>query len=131
MHPDNGHVTGLRQSYMYVLVVYVYTFTPGFFHAMLPSRVLCVYLACNFVISSEETSSKEWPFFLFSTRDESMIVIKNANSIESQLHNAYSTGQKLPPSCQCVKTGESDRDCTQFDCTCICDLTAGITGDMV
>lgn len=91
----------------------------------MPSRVLCLYLACNFAIC-EETTNQEWPFLLFSTRDESTIVVKNADSIESQLHNAYSTGQKLPPGCQCVKTGESDRDCSQFDCTCICDLTAGI-----
>lgn len=91
----------------------------------MPSRVLCLYLACNFAIC-EETTNQEWPFLLFSTRDESTIVVKNADSIESQLHNAYSTGQKLPPGCQCVKTGESDRDCSQFDCTCICDLTAGV-----
>lgn len=90
------------------------------------SQVLCLYLARIVVISSEETTKKEWPFLLFSTRDESTIVVKQADSIESQLHNAYSAGQKLPPACQCVKTGESDRDCTQFDCSCICDLTAGV-----
>ena len=78
---------------------------------------------------AEETATEEWPFFLFSQIPSSKgpsHLIGTHHPIGNQLHNAYFTGQKMPPGCDCRKIGETDRECTHFDCSCICDLTAGV-----
>ncbi|KAJ8612268.1 hypothetical protein CTAYLR_002925 [Chrysophaeum taylorii] len=46
--------------------------------------------------------------------------------MESYVDQVYSNDRKMPPGCDCRKTGDTDRECTLFECTCICDLTAGM-----
>ena len=39
--------------------------------------------------------------------------------------DTYQRDQKLPQGCRCKENGQSDKECTLFDCDCVCDLTAG------
>ena len=75
----------------------------------------------------EEGSRVAWPFFPFSSSTETTTSGNTATylSIETQLQNAHFLGRKMPPSCACRKSGDSDAECVQFDCSCLCDLTAG------
>mmetsp|Transcript_14442 Transcript_14442/g.47209 ORF Transcript_14442/g.47209 Transcript_14442/m.47209 type:complete len:250 (-) Transcript_14442:1743-2492(-) len=76
----------------------------------------------------EEGSRVAWPFFPFSSSTETTTSGNTATylSIETQLQNAHFLGRKMPPSCACRKSGDSDAECVQFDCSCLCDLTAGM-----
>ena len=88
-------------------------------------------LAC--VALGEETLRERWPFFLFSNTatEESSGCLDEASEYtpigDLALDNAYVTNQKMPPGCDCRKTGDTDSECSLFECTCICDLTSGIS----
>lgn len=67
----------------------------------------------------------EWPFFMFSKTTEITYQSSKYPPATSSSGDAYATNRGVPPSCDCWETGRGDSDCEVFDCTCICDLTAG------
>lgn len=93
-------------------------------------------LGLRCAILGEEVSS-EWPFFLFSSAGEDRWYgyfketrgYSHATSASDILRsNAYVTNRKTPLGCDCQKTGDTESECSFFECTCICDLTAGTFG---
>ena len=67
----------------------------------------------------------EWPFFMFSKTTEITYQSSKYPPATSSSGDAHATNRGVPPSCDCWETGRGDSDCEVFDCTCICDLTAG------
>lgn len=82
-------------------------------------------------VSAEETREEGWPYYpvlpAYDTGRAPFYECSGQDRLAvSSAVEAYSAGRKMPPGCDCRKTGESDEDCTLFECTCICDLTAGM-----
>jgi hypothetical protein len=67
----------------------------------------------------------EWPFYMFSKTTEITYQSSKYPPATSSSGDAHATNRGVPPSCDCWETGRGDSDCEVFDCTCICDLTAG------
>lgn len=67
----------------------------------------------------------EWPFYMFSRTTEISYQSSKHSPTTSSSGHAYSANRRVPLSCDCWKTGRADSECDVFDCTCICDLTAG------
>uniref|UniRef100_A0A7S3K434 Tectonic domain-containing protein n=1 Tax=Aureoumbra lagunensis TaxID=44058 RepID=A0A7S3K434_9STRA len=75
-------------------------------------------------VNGEETEDEEWPFFPMRIA-ASMYNYDDSTYLTVDANRAYTLSRKMPPSCTCRKTGDTDDECTMFECTCICDLTAG------
>lgn len=68
----------------------------------------------------------QWPFFMFSGGASDQLAGYSI-ATEGLEEGAYNTNQKVPSSCDCWETGRAWHysKCDIFECTCICDLTAG------
>ena len=73
--------------------------------------------------SAEETREEEWPFYPMQPYFGSDPL--STTNIYLPVSGAYRLDRKMPPSCECRKTGDTDDDCELFECSCVCDLTAG------
>jgi hypothetical protein len=82
-------------------------------------------------VRGEELLRAKWPFFLFSSpaNEETLKCLDEPGEYiptkDLAVNSAYFANQKMPPGCDCRKTGDADSECYIFECTCICDLTAG------
>ena len=86
-------------------------------------------LACT--TYGEEVITTKWPFFLFSsTVDDGFLFLTETQEYDAASrilkNDAYVSNRDMPPGCDCRKTGDTDHECTLFECTCICDLIAGV-----
>ncbi|KAJ1461282.1 hypothetical protein M885DRAFT_507172 [Pelagophyceae sp. CCMP2097] len=84
----------------------------------------------RFAAVADEQKAFAWPFFAFNGAQIDQDPNKCSDAARISLPAAavalaYRNNQKMPPGCTCRKTGDTDRECTLFDCDCICDLTAG------